>query len=55
LNGEFTIREVSHFFGRLYGLGKEQVEERLQYLLTLLELRKSKKQIKYLRLALLAV
>lgn len=35
---EFTIKELISFFGAIYGLEKTEIDERLQFLLDLLEL-----------------
>ena len=38
LNAEFTIREVLHYFGKIYGMSRKQVEDRRKYLVELLHL-----------------
>lgn len=38
LVNEFTIREVTYFFGRLYGMTEKEIKERFKVLSTLLEL-----------------
>lgn len=49
LNGEFTIREVCHYFGRIYGMEKNSIDARIDQLLTLLDLKNSNQYINTLR------
>ncbi|XP_037048976.1 ABC transporter G family member 20-like [Bradysia coprophila] len=45
LNGEFTIREVCHYFGRIYGMEKNFIDDRIEKLLKLLDLKNSNQYI----------
>lgn len=38
LIGEFTISEMLHFYGVIFGMKKDKIEERLRFLCDLLEL-----------------
>lgn len=49
LNGEFSIREACHYFGRLYGMPSTKVEERVKYLVNLLHLEKCRGLLKNFR------
>lgn len=49
MNGEFTIREVCHYFGTVFGMEKGAIDYRIEYLLKLLDLKKSNQCINTLR------
>lgn len=50
LNGEFTIREVCHYFGRIFGMEKDSIDNRIENLLNLLDLKRCNQYINTLRL-----
>lgn len=45
LINEFTIRDITYFFGRLYGMSEKKIKERFKVLSTLLELPKESKLV----------
>lgn len=45
----FTIEEILHYFGRLYSMTSVEVNARIEFLTTFLELPEPKKLIKNLR------
>lgn len=49
MNGEFTIREVCHYFGRIFGMEKNAIDIRIDNLLSLLDLKNCNQYINTLR------
>jgi ABC-type multidrug transport system ATPase subunit len=49
LNGEFSIKETMIYFGWIFGLDTEKIEERLGFLLKFLELPSKNRLVKTLR------
>jgi len=50
LVGELNIKETVFYFGRIYGLEDEEIEERFQFVHKLLDLPDKSRFIKFLRL-----
>jgi ABC-type Na+ transport system ATPase subunit NatA len=49
LYGEFTIQEAMRYFGRIYGMPKNEVEEKMNFLVKFLDLPSCQRQIMTLR------
>ena len=48
LYGEFTIKETLHYFGRIFGMTKTEIEEQMEFLTEMLDLPKCGSSIRKL-------